>query len=321
MKTCSALLALVSFGAMGCDGGGGTDAGMDAGPEIDSGPVVVGCPTSDTPAPEEQMGPCCWRTSNMDEPRRSEPEMRLQYIELVEPTGSMLTTDTLGRILNRAMQLEDFNWLFRVTGADGDGPVEIITGFGRREADGTYAFSDGMDPDMADWCPVSIGATLTGETIASEALPGSITVPVFDDVTGALSVELTLRNLTIEEATWTEDRSCVGSRLRPFTYTPAGVLSAFIEVEPSRVGMVMVGATVNTTVCGVIAGSLNDPDYCDQDQSLWQTKPDSLCDGAGCTQNSAGMTDVCDPDTDCNAWHLVGNFAAAGVEVTGDLCP
>lgn len=313
---CSALLVVI-----GCDGGGGNDAGMDAGPEVDSGPIVVACPTTDVPAPEEQMGPCCYRTSNAEEPRHSEPEMRLQYIELAEPEGSMLSSMTLRTILNRAMQLEDFNWLFRVTGADADGDVTIITGFGRRQTDGTYAFSNGMAPDMMDWCPVSLAATLTGEVVTSQALAGSITVPVFDDETGELTVELTLRQLAIEMSEWSEDRSCVGSRLRPFTYTPGGTLSAFIEVEPSRTGMISVPPSVMTTVCAAIAGSLSDPAYCDMPQSMWMTKPDSLCDATGCEVNTDGMTDVCDPDTDCNAWRLVGNFAAAGVEVTGDLCP
>lgn len=324
--------------ASGCGGETGTDAGFDAGPPADAGcpevPVLCEegttncerntaavCPTTATPAPEEQMGSCCYRASNMEQTRHDAPEMRLTYIELVAPVGSQLSSATLRRILNEAMQEETFNWLFRIDGADADGPVTITTGFGRRQTDGTYAFSDGVAPDNAAWCPVEINATLSGETVTSQPIAGSIVVPVFDDLDPTVvQVELTLRQLAIEESHWAEDRSCVGWYLnRPFTYEPQGVLTAFIEVEPARTGMINVG-TVVTTVCAAVAGSLNDLAYCDRPQSEWATPPDSLCDASGCQANSPCMSDVCDPTTNCNAWRLVGHFAAAGVDITNGLC-
>jgi hypothetical protein len=325
---------------VGCGGDGDTDAGVDAGMSADAGcpefaqlcvegddgctrPATVECPTTGAPAPEEFDGTCCYRTSNAEATRNAAPELKLNYLEIVAPVGSPLETRTLRAVLNEAMQEETFNWLVRVDGADADGPVTITTGFGRRQTDGTYQFSNGMAPDMATWCPVTLEGTLTGETVTTGALDGAIVVPVFDELDPTmLQVELTLRQLTIEQSTWGEDRSCIGWFVRTLSYVPQGTLSAFIEVEPSREAMINVG-TVSTTVCGAVAGSLNDPTgaYCDQPQSEWQTPPDSLCDATGCQANSDCMSDVCDPLTNCNAWHLVAHFAAAGVDITNGACP
>lgn len=307
--------------AAGCGDDNGTDAGTDAGGSGDSGPPASACPTSDdVPAPEELMGACCWRHEQTD--NHDAPELRLTYLELTEPAESPLSSTTLRQVLNQSMQRETFNWLFRVDGADADGDVTIVTGFGRRNADGTYDFSSGAagsDPDT--WCPVSIPATLTGETVTSTELDGAITVPIFDSTGMDLQVELVLRALSIENSMWSENRSCVGTKTaRPFTYTPAATLTAYIEVEPSKTQMINVPPVV-TTVCAAIAGALDDATYCDTNaQGDWMVPPDSLCDASGCTQNTAGMTDACDPATTCNAWYIVGEFAAAGVDIANGAC-
>lgn len=314
-------LLLVLTGALGCDGNGGGDAGPPDSGRADVPAPMAMCPTTDTPAPEEQMLPCCYRYDQAGQ--QDAPEMRLTYLRLVAPEGSTLTSMTLATILNQAMQEETFNWLFRVEGADADGPVNIITGFGRREAGGTYAFSSGAaGGDPATWCPVDIPATLTGDTVESEPLDGSITVPIFDEDNVTVQLELQLRQVQITESTWSEDRNCVGVRgLRPYTYEPAGTLTAFIEVEPARSGMIAV-PPIETTVCAAIAGtSLGNAEYCETTpQSEWATKPDSLCDATGCRLNPPGTTTVCDPSTTCNAWQLVANYAAAGVDITNGLC-
>jgi len=315
-------MAIVALAA-GCDDEDPM-MGTDAGPAGDAGPPASVCPTDPeaVPAPEELMGACCYRTDQSM--AQDAPEMRLTYIELDEPASSPLSSMTLRRVLNESMQDETFNWLFRVEGADADGDVNIVTGFGRRTAEGTYEFSQGAggtegDPDT--WCPVEIPAQLAGETVNSSELDGAITVPVFDDAGEMLQVELRLRALSIEDSTWTENRSCVGAKTnRPFTYTPAATLAAFIEVEPARTQMINVPPVV-TTVCAAIAGALDDEAYCeDNAQGDWMVPPDSLCDATGCMQNTDGMTDVCDPATTCNAWRIVGSFAAAGVEITNGTC-
>ena len=318
----------------GCDGNGATDdGGVDSGTgPIDAGcpaipalpegtrPTSVTCPTDvGTPAPDEQMGTCCYRNSNAAQ--LDAPEMRFTFLDIVAPIGSPLSSMTVRRVLNEAMQQETFNWLYRVEGAGADGTVNITTGFGRRQADGTYAFSSGAaegDPD--EWCPVALDATLAGETLTSGTLDGAITVPIFDDAGVVVQVELTLRNVAIDTSTWGEDRSCVGWKVaRPFTYQPAAILSGYIEVEPARTGIIMTPG-VETSVCAALAGSLS-LTYCeDNAQTDWMIKPDSLCDATGCRSNTPCMADVCDPATECNAWRLVAHFAAAGVDITNGLC-
>ncbi len=327
------LATCLALGAAACDGSStATDGGVDAG-TVDAGPMCPAVPTlpdgtrpdsvtcpAEAPSPEEQMGICCYRSSNAT--RRDAPEMRLTYLRIVAPVGSTLTSSLLTNVLGDAMQRETFNWLFRVDGADADGPVDIVTGFGRRQADGTYAFSTGATGgDPANWCPVTIPATLTGETVESEAIAGAVTVPIFDEAGENVQIELTLRQIAIEESTWAEDRSCVGwKRARNLTYHPAGQLSGFIEVEPSRTAMIEVPPVV-TTVCTAIAGDeLGNATYCDRPQSEWQTPPDSLCDESGCRANTPCETDVCDPATTCNAWRVVAHFAAAGVDISNGLC-
>lgn len=318
--------------APGCDGDdGGEDAGppmTDAGPSCDpppdlpegTRPTEVTCPT-EAPAPEEQMGTCCYRHSNADQ--LDTPEFRLTYLDIVAPVGAPLSSTTVGSILNESVQLEEFNWLFRVEGAGADGDVNIVTGFGRREDDGTYVFSQGSagsegDPDA--WCPVEVPATLAGDRVTSGPIDGSITVPVFDETGEELQVELTLREIAIEESTWAEDRSCVGWQVsRPFTYHPAGLLTGFVEVEPSRDQIIRSGP-IEANVCAAIAGQLN-LDYCEvNDQADWAYKPDALCDESGCRANTPCETDVCDPATECNAWLFAAHFAAAGVDITNGLC-
>ncbi len=327
------VLVLTAIGglALGCDGPGGTDAGPvahDAGcpmvPALQEGTPPdppIACPDTDTPAPEEQMGSCCWRHSNADQ--LDTPEFRLTYLNIVAPMGSALASSTLTRILAESMQQEHFNWLVRGEGSGGDGPITITTGFGRRQADGTYAFASGSagpDGDPDSWCPVTMDATLTGEEVSSTAIEGAITVPIFDTTGTALQLELTLRQVAIDTATMSEDRSCIGWNMpRNFTYFPEGQLSGYIEVASARDGMIDVPPVV-TTVCAAIAGSLSDATYCDRDQSEWATMPDSLCDESGCRTNAPCSSDICDPATTCNAWRIVAQFAAAGVDITNGLC-
>ncbi len=315
-------LALVGLmGLSGCDDGGGTDAGPnDSGPGTDAGDFNP-CPSDPAavPAPEELMGACCWRSSN--ESQLDTPELRIAYLEVTAPVGSPLASMTVRRLLNESMQEERFNWLFRINTGGGDGPVSITTGYGRRAADGTYQFSQGMassDPDA--WCPVELTGSIAGETINTTPVAQAITVPLFDETGTMLQVELQLLNLSIENSTLSEMRSCIGSKTgRPYTYNPAATLVGYVDVLTARDQNLMVG-TINTSVCAALAGSLDNPMYCDQDQSTWMVPPDSLCDASGCTTNAEGMTDVCDPTSSCNAWRFVADFAAAGVDISNDAC-
>jgi hypothetical protein len=277
------------------------------------------------------MGICCART-NLDGTYVDTPEMRLKYLQIVAPVGSTLASTTIGSVLNANMQSEKFVWLVRVQtpAGGGDGPVSITTGFGRPNAVTpiTYSFSLGtaaMPMDPGAWCPVQLSGTLTGETITSQPYSGVVTVPIFDmaEPTPNVTVQLVLRQLQIDIANWSDaTRTCIGWKSgRPFTYIPQGTLSGYIEVTTAKAGALNVSG-IMTTLCGAIAGSLSDPAYCEQSQSAWMTPPDSICDPTTsiCRVNQPCMSDVCDPATTCNAWHLIAHFAAGAVNITDTTC-
>jgi hypothetical protein len=317
------LVALALAGAfmVGC---GDDDAPIDMG-GTDAGPPVPVCPAT-APPPDNQMGACCARVSNAD--RLDAPEMRLAGLRLTAPSGT-LTGSIIRGILNKAFDNETFNWLIQASGApmSGDGPVMIRTGYGVRDADGTYAFAIGSAPvaggDAARWDPITVTGAMSGETLTTPPYQGAgpLTVPVFDEEDPTrVVVELPLFSLALTEATLTEGRTCLGTRgSSSYNTATGGRLRAFFRVEDARVRTVTVGTAVNAPLCAIIAGSLTDAAYCDQPQSAWTAKPNSLCNDTGCDSNTAGMMDVCDPSggmNGCNAWEVLGEFAAQGVEVT-----
>ncbi len=334
MWTCVALLGVAS---VGCGGDPApTDAGtpgMDAGASCtpngppalaDAGavPSMVTCPTPD--GGTAGTGPCCYRVSQGS--TLANPELRLRYLDIREPAGSPLTSTLLLGVLNDALDRETFNWLFRVEGADADGPVTIVTGFGLSNGDGTYAFptgaGGGMTLDQERYRPLMVAGSLTGESVRSERYDGELTVPVLNTDGTAIQLELVLRNLQILDGTFNTERSCVGWSSSRGRFATGVLLDAFIEVETARTGVISSGP-VNTTVCAAVAGSVSNPMYCDQPQSAWATPPDALCDAAGCTANADCEDDVCSRLGDataglpaCNAWHLVAGFAAQGVSIT-----
>jgi hypothetical protein len=275
------------------------------------------CPTASIPNPSQQFGDCCYRVSQEDQ--LDSPELRLRSLQLVGPAGAALVLPIpTGTLLNSSLANETFNWLFRITGADADGPVDIETGFGVPNGDGSYAFST-----MPRYAPVMLSGTLTGESITTEESSSVLIVPVFDPTGEVLQVELALHAVRLVESTLSDNRSCVGSIGARFMYTTGAQLAGYITVAEARAGMVNV-PPINAELCTLIASpNLGDPKtgpYCDQEQGTWAVRPDSLCDGENCMQNADGA-EVCSEDGTgalplCNAWVLVANFAAVGIDIT-----
>ena len=324
----TSLVALALAGAFlfGCGDDDAGPVGVDMGAGSDLGPVTPICP-SDAPAPDNQMGACCWRASNAT--RLDAPELRLAALRLTAPMGSTLTSPILRGILNKSFDGERFNWLIQATGAPttGNGPVTIRTGYGERATNGTFAFTMGEAPapgDVNRWDPITVTGTMTGETISTPASDGAVplTIPVFDEADPTLLVvELPVFGLELVNAPLSEDRSCIGLRnTTSYTTADGGDLRAYIRVEDARTRMVVVPPSLSATLCAVIAGSLTMSTYCDMPQSEWLAKPNSLCNATGCEANTVGATDVCDPTMSgaggCNAWELLGEFAAQGVDIT-----
>ncbi|MBN8613336.1 MAG: hypothetical protein J0L92_22270 [Deltaproteobacteria bacterium] len=291
---------------VGNDSGTG---GNDTGGSTEDAPSMQRCPTTGVPSPEEQMLPCCYRHSQADQ--QDTPEMRLRFIQIDEPAMSPLASTAVESVLNNGLQEETFNWLFRTTGADGDGPIEISTGYGIRNGDGTYTLGSTEYPAL------TLPGTLTGETVATETVLGPLDIPVFDETGTTLQLVLRLRSVRVIEANLTDSRNCIGTR-RGNAFTTDASLEGYVTVADARMGMINV-PPIMSTLCSVIAGELATPagmmPLCDRPQSEWDAQPDSMCDADGCETNPAGATSVCDPATTCNAWRLLANFAAVGIDI------
>ncbi len=291
----------------------GNDTGMaggdDTGGSTEDAPRMQTCPVS-VPDPEQQMLPCCYRHSQADQ--LDSPEMRLRFLQIDEPSMSLISMTSVEGLLNGGLTDETFNWLIRTTGADADGPVEISTGFGVRNADGTYTLGS------ADYPPLVLPGTLTGDTVTTETVLGPLDIPVFDESGAVLQLVLRLRSVRVIEANMTDMRNCIGTR-RGNSFTTDASLEGYITVEDAMAGSINV-PPIMSTLCSVIAGELSTPmgmmPLCARPRSEWTAQPDSLCTETGCMANPAGSTSVCDPLTNCNAWRLLANFAAVGIEIT-----
>ena len=310
---------LLLSGALALGACNTTPAPVDAPTAPSDAPVVLVCPTTGVPDPDMQTLPCCFRDSQAD--TRDAPEMRLRYIDIsFPPSPSPLSGSVVGGILNTALQEETFNWLFRTTGADADGPVEITTGFGRRNATtGTYHFSAGAagtegDPDT--YLPITLAATLTGESVVADPVITPLTVPIFDEAGTTVQIELVLHSVQILSTTLSADRSCIGALMNSRgVFTTAATLGGYIDVTEARAGVIMVSG-ITASLCGVVAGSITDATYCETNpQADWMVMPDSMCDAGGvCHRDGEGGVD-CDPATTCNAWYLEADFAAHGIDI------
>lgn len=298
----------------------GNDAGGDGGG--DGGPPMLSCPVgTGIPDPTNQTLPCCYRVSQAS--HLDMPELRLRYLNITAPVGSALLTPPVQSLLNASLANETFNWLMRGSGGATDGPITITTGFGTRDmSTGTYAFSTD-----AAYTPVMLTGTIAGETVMTGTDPGVLVVPVFDATgTPPPQVELSLHNVRVVTSTFNEHRSCIGTLAARGAFTPAATLSGFLTVADTRGSMINVDP-IHAELCTLIAShGLSDPGgtpYCDpatNPQSAWAVMPNSLCaTGATCVLDD-GSGSTCAHDgtgaTPCNAWQLVSDFAAVGVEIT-----
>lgn len=330
----STVLALSGLFAA-CEGGGSgpMDAAVDATmacqplgalavADAGSPPATRSCAAPDGGVPG--MGECCYSDSQSDS--LSSPEMRLRYLDIRAPQGSALTTAFLLFLLNDALEANTFPWLIKIEGAEDDGEVMVTSGFGLANPDGTYAFPTGTTShpfDLPRYAPTSIPGTISGDVLRTERPLGSIVVPVLNAAATEVQLELSLRSVRIVEAVLSSERSCIGFAT-PRGFATAAVLDAFIETETAKTGVVVLPSGETTTICSTIAGSISVSDYCDvTPQSGWRIPPDSLCTADGCMENADCDEDVCDRTgasgsglPPCNAWHLVANFAANGVEIT-----
>lgn len=312
MKRLNWLVICLAFAGFACGdddtmvadtGGGGTDTGTteDTGGE-DMGTPTFDCP-DDAPNLDTLMGACCSSASNAD--KQDAPEFRISGLNIESPAS--LSNVIIAGQLQAALDNGTFNWLIDVTNAGADGEVTVLTGFGRyNEATNSYSFED----EGTEFAPVTTMATLAGETFMAEPLSETVIVPIVDEMTGEPTLSLPLQQLQLESATMSENRDCVGLRLRNGYGTDDARLNTYITIEDARMAMVEV-AIINTSLCNVLRGDVNaeaDFDCAEIPQADWDVKPDAICTPDGCT-------DSCDADTDCNAWTLAGGVSSQAVEI------
>lgn len=302
---------LLALGA-GCgdDAGGAADAAPDA--AADATPAAVICP-AEGPDPEGLSGPCCARRDNSD--RRAAPEFRLSGLSLSQPRS--IGNPIVRSALNSALESELFNWLIRVEGADADGAVTITTGYGVRNADNTFSFADGDAPGPGDpdrWNPESAAGTLAGELITTELVSGTLVIPVFEEDGETVAIELPLSSLELLGMEMSHDRSCVGDRLSVRYDTRQAQVRTFMTVEAALAGRISI-PPIDSSLCNFIRGAASSEVECTEvPQSEWDLKPDAICDAAGCRE-AGDASEECDPDSTCNAWVVLGEFAAHAIEI------
>jgi len=310
IRTFSWLLTAALLGglALGCGDDDGMMTETDAGPSGSDGggETPANCP-AEAPDRDQMQGACCYRVSNAD--RMDMPEYRLSGLKILTPTS--LSNAVVRGLLTSALDEERFNWIFRgaVTGTD----VAVETGYGERNEGGTFSFVMGGAPAPGDanrWDPITLNGMLsTSETITSEPYDGALTVPVFDTDGTTLTAEFPLQALELEMAQLSEQRSCIGERRASSYSTEEGLLTAYVTVEDAKGVSIVVGDTLNTTLCMFAAGMSSESGTCDDTpQADWAVPPDSMCDASGCTMGG------CDASA-CNAWQITAEFAAHGVEI------
>lgn len=324
--------------AVGCSDSGGGTVVADAGPRpdgsgSDSGTQTVRCPNS-SPAPDNQEGVCCYRASNAE--RLDAPEFRVSAFSVASPTS--LSGGVVGPLIQGAIDEERFNWIIALDVAEDGTSVSARTGYGERAEDGTLSFVDGTAPvvgkntDVNRWNPITIEATLDGETITTPApYDGIFNVPIIDADGTTVVVELPVRGFKLENLVMSEERSCVGRRSPGRYTTTEAQLTAFITMEDADQGVVNV-PPVNETLCLLLSGAIiADGSSCADhggsgertyNGAPWASLPNAFCDAEGACEADTGDGSVCLGSGTagevplCNAWKLTANFGAQGAEIT-----
>ena len=319
------MTASAALFAIGCGNGGGTDTGPgDAGP-VDTGGGPVCNPDSGLLEPSDDAG-LCLRATRCDSmpwcPARvvnppMHPKFVMTKIDIQTPT-SLGSGGAVGGILNGAIGDGAFFWGIDVdltvtpnrirTGSLGMATPGAGTGF----LESNFAFVMGVAPagdagtGANRWDPITINATVTGDSFTTEIAP-LITIPVFGtDAARMLLAELPLRNARMRDVQMGSNRNCVGlaradfnsclARLwntsaAPMGAMPYGVLEADLLVDDAR--NVPVESLMNN-LCFFVAGT-----DCTMPMSAWAHPPDAMINGS----------------TTPNAWHVVANFSAVAARI------
>ncbi len=293
------------------DGGGGDGGGM--GGECPRGPAI----------PDEAglSLPCCSRASNAS--RLDDVQLRLSSIRFLSP-GSLTATPLINGLLQQAIDEERFNWMLRVTGAEGS--VSVAMGAGLREdgpvfrlpSDEAEVDTESPNPLKADasrWNPPSVMATYgtSGEfdTLNFDGPSDFVSIPVFN-AAGAILLEFPLSDTTFSDIELYDDRTCAGARntsVPNIGFSAGGRFETFVTIA-DVIDFEVNNPPLSGPLCQLLAQTGNFSEECDPDnRTTWVVLPDSTCDDTGCTLGG------CDGMTDCNAWQITAEVSLAGVDI------
>ena len=314
---------LLLAGATACsDPGTGTDAATQADAATDMG-MTVNCDDAGFVPSTVDSGNCYLRRTCNGMPfcpgQVANPTMRPQFvftqIDIRAPVV-LAPSSPGGMTLARSIADGRFWWGLTFDLAANQlrtGPLQptAIAQPGLGFFSSTFQYYAGNASTAGDaggsptrWDPATVALTLTGETVATNALIPSLLVPVFSSVTpGQLLTELPLRNVRLHDVVMNTSRNCVGMAKALFSSclpslwvtagaTGGGVLEADIAVSDAR--PVVIPELQNITLCQLISGT-----DCSMPQSAWINQPDTMLPGS----------------TTVDAWHLRAEFAAVSANI------
>jgi len=100
---------------------------------------------------------------------------------------------------------------------------------------------------------------------------------------------------------------------RSYSTTDASI-QTFVTIADAQAGVVDL-PPINTSLCNFVRGaSAASGDCMDVDPATWTVQPDARCEAGSCTETCTPGTELTNTST-CNAWKLLGGFAAQGVTI------
>lgn len=320
-----ALVGAVGIGSLlaGCGGGGNTDGG-----DMDASDMGASTPCADgfVPPDPDAAVTTCYRATTCDggafcpavvqnNPMR--PIFRITQLAPRRP--ATLATPALTAVLNPAIAQGRFGWgivldLTAMTIRTGALQPGVMPQMGTGLLGATFQFYngnalmlDGGAGSPTRWDPIMGSITVMGDNVSTPMPVGQITVPAFDEMTGALLTELPIRNARLTSVRMTSDHNCIGLGRATFNSCQA---SAWVMLDPTMMPY------------GTIEGDLSVDDAMNVTvQNLGQLYQ-ILVGGAPCVANPMGMG--CTPpdtaiggSTTPNAWHLVSDFTAVSANISG----
>ena len=262
-------------------------------------PPPEGCPV-EAPNPDFLGGPCC---SGATHAGRRNKELRVSALAFRAPAS--LTSPALAAILQGVLDDGSMNWLLLLE----TGESEESGGAWVRSGDGqwyghldTYAFAPPDTEFESRRWPLSY----RGGAFRTDPESGSFKVAARGEVEMVLPVRQFGAYGDLDEST-----TCVGVRTADGYDTSDGTFTFVISIDDARAERVRAPG-IDTSLCNLLrgaSGAAPSDDCADVPRASWDVKPEALCSRFGCAMGA------CDPESECDAWVIAGEFAAQGVEI------